>query len=84
MPSPERPLSVFGSAEYDAALATKVRVNRALQHARLEMAGEEVHEIHPVKTGDDPVGPANRIVLQLNVAKQATAFWSRFQRSATS
>jgi toxin YxiD len=50
--------------EYDNARETANRINRKIRDADpAAHMDRQVHEIHPVKFGGDPVDPANKIIL---------------------
>jgi hypothetical protein len=82
VPRPKGPFRLLQGEEYVAARDAADRVNRKIRNADpAAFEGMEIHEIHPVKFGGHPTGPANKIVLPVGQHRQVNGWWRRKQWS---
>lgn len=67
VPKPEGPFRPLDNAEYAAAEKAKNTANRKIHDQNPDLAGQHIHEIHPVKFGGSPTDPVNKIPLAPSV-----------------
>jgi hypothetical protein len=80
-PAPRGPFRLLEANEYEAARRAANRANRLLRDSDpLVYLGKEVHEIHPVKFGGDPIDPSNKIVLTKQNHRVVNSWWYQRQR----
>ena len=80
VPKPSGPYRILEEAEYDAARNAANNANRALRNAQ-DLAGHELHEIHPVKFGGDPIDPANKLPMTRGDHSAVTTWWNGLQKA---
>jgi filamentous hemagglutinin len=85
LPRPAAPFTLLNTAEYRAARAAANAANRAIRDEAERimpgsMADMQVHEIHPVIFGGDPVSLANKVILPNSIHAEYTTWWTRVQR----
>jgi RHS repeat-associated protein len=86
VPRPQGPFRLLEGAEYENARASANAMNRAMRD-QLGLRGRkfEIHEIHPVKFGGDPVSLTNKILLPEQIHRQqVTPWWNQFLKYLTS
>lgn len=79
VPKPEGPFHLLDSTEYEEAREAANRANTELHQADPSLKGKEIHEIHPVKFGGDPVDPSNKVALSREDHMEFTKWWNRLQ-----
>jgi RHS repeat-associated protein len=63
-------------AEYQTARTAANQTNQAIRQADpAAYAGQEIHEISPVKFGGSPTKPSNKVALPTNVHRQQVTPW---------
>jgi RHS repeat-associated protein len=77
LPKPAGPFRVLQGDEYQEARVAADKANRALHTGDPSLAGKQIHEIHPVKFGGDPVDRANKIALTRQEHARVTTWWNR-------
>ena len=80
VPQPAGPFRLINGEEYANLVAAKNSANQAMHRADPELAGQHIHEIHPVKFGGSPTDPANKIPLAPEVHSRFTTWLNRLQR----
>src|SRR5579862_6116736 len=81
LPRPDGPFRLLEGAEYNEARAAANSANRALRRANPgQYAGQEIHEIQPVKFAGSPTAPANKIALPPLQHREVTAWWNAAMR----
>ncbi|HEV7509645.1 MAG TPA: Ig-like domain-containing protein [Thermoanaerobaculia bacterium] len=80
IPKPTGPFRLLEGAEYDAARTAANRANSALHKADKSLGGWQLHEVHPVKFGGDPVGLGNKMPLPAGAHGEVTNWWNALQR----
>lgn len=79
VPRPEGPFTLLDGPDYDEAREAANRANAELHEADPNLKGKEIHEVHPVKFGGDPVDPSNKVPLSPEQHMEFTKFWNRVQ-----
>jgi hypothetical protein len=78
IPQPTGPFRLLKGQEYKTARDAANRINRKTRNANpAAFIGKNIHEIHPVKFGGDPVGKANKITLSIADHDQVSRWWER-------
>jgi hypothetical protein len=78
VPRPNGPFRLLHGKEYDTARKTANRVNQKTRDANpLAYVGKQIHEIHTVKFGGDPIDPKNKIVLSAEDHRRVSRWWER-------
>jgi hypothetical protein len=78
IPQPTGPFRLLPRQEYKTARDAANRINRKTRDANpAAFIGKQIHEIHPVKFGGDPVGKANKITLSIADHDQVSRWWER-------
>lgn len=80
-PKPEGPFRVVEGEEYAAARAAANKANGALHKADPSLAGQQIHEVRPVKFGGSATSMANKVVFSLKVHMEYTKFWNLLMRA---
>ncbi len=83
VPRPGGTLRVVEGAEYQEARKAANSANSAIHRADPSLAGQQIHEIQPVKFGGSPTDPTNKIPLSPGQHAQVTTWWNRLLRSIT-
>jgi RHS repeat-associated protein len=83
VPQPAGPFRLLEGDEYEAARDAADAANRRIHRAQPELAGQDIHEPHPVKFGGDPVGSGNKTPLPRSEHTPFTTWWNRLQREIT-
>ena len=60
---PEGPFRLIQGEEYQAARNAANQANRKMHSGDPSLVGKQIHEIHPVKFGGDPVVTENKLPL---------------------
>jgi len=81
VPRPQGPFRMLEGAEYDAARDAANAANRRMHRADSALAGKNLHGVHPVKFGGDPVSQENKIALTQAEHSPLTTWWNRLMRS---
>jgi len=68
-----------GTEYSDARTATNA-ANCQMRAADPSLAGQQIHDIQPVKFGGSPTDPANKIPLTPAEHAPATTWWNRLMR----
>ncbi|MBS1910958.1 MAG: hypothetical protein JST22_03135 [Bacteroidetes bacterium] len=84
VPKPEGPFRLIEGEEYATARKAANAANRKIHRDNPSMKGLEIHEIHPVKFGGDPVGPSNKMPLTRAEHTVVTNWWNLLQRNIQS
>lgn len=71
---------VLEGEEYDAARKLANTTNNKLHRLNPDLAGLQIHEIHPVKFGGSPDNILNKLFLTPEEHSKFTVFWNRFMR----
>jgi hypothetical protein len=79
LPKPPGPFNLLEGAEYEKAREAANAANRAMHLADESLAGQQIHEIQPVKFGGSPTDPANKIPLTPQQHAPATTWWNRLR-----
>ena len=80
LPKPKGPFRLLNGTEYEAARKAANEANAALRRAAPEKyLGLQIHEIHPVKFGGNPIDPLNKIALPFTEHHPFTSWWKRLQ-----
>ena len=82
-PRPQGPFRLIEGEEYQAARNAANSANRAIHQADPSLAGQQIHEIQPVKFGGSPTDPANKIPLSPQAHQPFTNWWNALMRSIT-
>jgi hypothetical protein len=78
IPQPKGPFRLLKGQEYKTARDAANRINRKTRNANpVAFVGKQIHEIHPVKFGGDPVGKANKVTLSIADHDQVNRWWER-------
>ena len=83
VPQPAGPFRLLEGAEYDAARSSANAANRAIHQADPSLAGQQIHEVQPVKFGGNPTDPANKIPLSPTEHAPYTNWWNQLLRNLT-
>jgi hypothetical protein len=84
LPKPAGPFRLLEGAEYADARAAANTANRQIHASDQVLAGQQIHEIQPVKFGGSPTDAANKIPLAPADHAPATAWWNRLMRDLQS
>ncbi|MCU0484561.1 MAG: hypothetical protein MUC85_00490 [Anaerolineales bacterium] len=76
-PKPEGPFRILEGTEYEKSRDLANQANADLHRNNPGLDGLQIHEIHPVKFGGDPVDPSNKIAVTRSEHAQYTAFWNK-------
>lgn len=79
VPKPEGPFTLLDGADYEEARDAANRANAELHESDPSLKGKEIHEIHPVKFGGDPVDSSNKVALSREEHMEFTKWWNRLQ-----
>lgn len=72
---------LLSGAEYQEARRLANNANARLRRSGVVPEGHEIHEIIPVKYGDSPTDPANKVYLPRGIHRsEVTLWWNRLQR----
>lgn len=71
---------VLDGEEYDVARKLANTTNNKLHRMNPNLAGLQIHEIHPVKFGGSPDNILNKLFLTPEEHAKFTVFWNRFMR----
>jgi hypothetical protein len=64
--------------EYDTARKSANQVNRKIRDADpVAYLGKQIHEIHTVKFGGDPIDRANKIALSAKDHQRVNGWWEQ-------
>lgn len=77
---PKGPFRILEGEEYDDARKLANRINANIHAQRPDLAGMQIHEMHPMKFGGSPTDIDNKIVLSPKEHTRYTAFWNRILR----
>ncbi len=80
IPKPKGPFKLIEGEGYNTARKAANQANAAMHRADSTLAGKQIHEIHPVKFGGNPVDPGNKIPLSPQDHAPVTKFWNGLQR----
>jgi hypothetical protein len=82
VPKPGGPFRSLEGQEYKTARRSADRINKKTRDADpAAHKNMEIHEIHPVKFGGDPIDKANKILLSKEEHRRVTAWWERRRRN---
>jgi hypothetical protein len=78
-PKPGGTLRLIDGDEYDAARRVANAANRNIHNTDPSLAGQQIHEVKPVKWGGSPTDTANKIALPPSEHYKLTGWWKTFQ-----
>jgi RHS repeat-associated protein len=81
IPRPTGTVRLIAGEEYNGARAAANQANRAMHKADASLAGQQIHEIKPVKFSGSPTDPANKIPLTPQQHQPVSTWWNRLQRA---
>jgi hypothetical protein len=80
VPRPDGPFRILEGSEYTEARDAADNANRKLHRADPSLEGQDIHDVHPIKLGGDPVDPANKIPMAPSEHRPFTTWWATLQR----
>ena len=77
LPKPKGPFRILEGDEYDQARNQADNINKKIHKNRPDLAGTQIHEMHPVKFGGSPTDIDNKIALSPKKHMKYTMFWNK-------
>lgn len=78
-PPPEGPFTYLLDEEYKKSRKSANKRNRQVRNRGNMFSNAEVHEIHPVLFGGDPTAENNKMILDKDMHKELSRYWSSVQ-----
>lgn len=73
---PTGPFVILEGDEYRNARDMANKENAKIHRKYPQLRGYQIHEVHPVKFGGNPVALNNKVILTLKEHSEVTAFWN--------
>ena len=80
IPNPKGPFKILHGKEYSEARKAANRENSKIHRNNPMLKGKQIHEIHPVKFGGNPVNHENKIALDPKEHSKLTSWWRKIQK----
>ena len=78
-PKPAGPFRLLNGDEYNAARNAADNFNRGMHRADTSLAGQPIHDIHPIKFGGNPTDPLNKLPMGPQEHSALTTWWNNLQ-----